>query len=78
MAESAEAKIKQAAAGFGNESHRQKLLTLASTERHIIMSYPQDMTDLELLDFLGYLTHQFRAELPPVTGIVSVRGRVDA
>lgn len=49
-----------------NEGHRQKLLTLATSERHVILSYPADMTDNELLDFIGYLTHEFKAQLPPL------------
>lgn len=51
---------------LANENHRQKLLTLATSQRHIILSYPADMTDNELLDFIGYLTHEFKAQLPPL------------
>lgn len=62
---SLEDKVKAAGIGL-NEDHHQKQLQLASTQRHIILSYPRDLTDEELLDFLGYLTHQFRSELPPM------------
>lgn len=60
-------RIKEVAESTG-ERHRQKLLTLASTGRHIVVSFPDDLTDQELLDFLGYLTHEFRAQLPQMVG----------
>lgn len=41
-----------------------KLLTFASTGRQFAMSYPADLTDEELLDLLGFCTHQLRASLP--------------
>lgn len=65
--------MKAAAKALHNEEHRQKILTLASTRRHILISYPYDLTNEELLDFMGYLTHQFRAELPASTGIIAAR-----
>lgn len=58
---------------LANENHRQKLLTLATSERHIIISYPSDMTDNELLDFIGYLTHEFKAGLPPLIQRIGTR-----
>lgn len=58
--------------GLIDENHRQKLLTLDSSKRHIILSYPQDLTDDELLEFIGYLTHEFRRQLPPrIAGIMA-------
>lgn len=69
--------VKSVAANL-NEPHYQKLLTLASSGRHIIISYPRDMTDVELLDFLGWTTHELRQSLPPTSGILVAKGRVDA
>lgn len=57
--------VKAEVAHLEDENHRQKLLTLASTNRHVILSYPADMSDGELLEFIGYLTHEFRRQLPP-------------
>lgn len=57
--------VKQMYEGVREENHRQKLLTLSSSSRHIILSYPQDMTDGELLDFGAWLLGGFRAQLPP-------------
>lgn len=57
---------------LSNENHRQKLLTLASTHRHIVLSYPANLTDSELLEFIGYLTHEFRSQLQ---GIFFGKGR---
>lgn len=56
-----------------NEGHRQKLLTLDTSKRHIILSYPADLTDAELLDFLGYLTHEFKSQLPPLIQRIGTR-----
>lgn len=55
------------------ENHRQKLLKLATSERHVILSYPADMNDNELLDFIGYLTHEFKAQLPPLVQRIGTR-----
>lgn len=63
-----ERKVKEAADGL-NERHRQKLLTLASTHRHVIFSYPEDMTDEEVLDFAGWFLTGFRMGLPRADGI---------
>lgn len=59
--------FKAQVSAIQNEPQRQKLLTLASTGRHVLLSYPVDMTDDELLDFAAWLLTGFRTELPPTT-----------
>lgn len=56
--------VQDMQAGIRKENHQAKLLTLASSGRHVIFSFPRDLTDDELLDYLGWLLHGFRAGLP--------------
>lgn len=49
-----------------DQDQNHKMLTLESTGRHILISFPPDLTNQELLDFISWLATGFRANLPPV------------
>lgn len=45
------------------EEHAQVNLTITSTGRHVVFSYPVDLTDGELLEWIGFLGNNLRQAL---------------
>jgi hypothetical protein len=62
MADKIDAAI-EAAAAEPPEAHSQTTVRISSTGRHVVMSFPTDMTDQELLEFIGWLGASFRLGL---------------
>jgi hypothetical protein len=64
MAANAADQITEAiAAGGAAEEHRQVTVTLSSTSRHVVISFPVDITDSELLEFTGWVGSSLRLGL---------------
>lgn len=42
------------------EEHEQVTITIASTGRHVGLSFPIDMTDAELFEFVGWASTNWR------------------
>lgn len=57
-------KFRDLVASIGNTEQRQKIMRFASTDRAFLISYPADMTDLEIMDLLAHLCTGFRMQLP--------------
>ncbi len=58
--------IEKAIAAAGEapaEAHRKVTVTIASTGRHIVLSFPLDMTDSEALEFVGWVGSSLRQAL---------------
>lgn len=45
------------------EAHRQVTVTIATTGRHVVVSFPVDMTDGEALEFVGWIGSGLRQAL---------------
>lgn len=54
--------LREKAQGLG-ETHHQIAVTIPSTKRHFILSYPDKMTDSEIVEIVGYLTVVLRTQL---------------
>lgn len=52
-----------AATNAPSEIHEQTTVTISSTGRHVVISFPQDMTESELFEFVGWSANQLRVAL---------------
>jgi hypothetical protein len=55
--------VAAAAAEPTAEEHRQVTVKIATTGRHVVISFPVDMTDSEALEFIGWLGSDLRQAL---------------
>lgn len=45
------------------EAHRQVTVTISTTGRHVVVSFPVDLTDSEALEFVGWVGSGLRQAL---------------
>lgn len=55
--------IKAAEAQPPAEVHQSVTVQISSTGRHVILSFPQDLTEAELFEFVGWASNQLRIGL---------------
>jgi hypothetical protein len=51
------------AAAKPTEVHKQHTVTISSTGRHMVISRPQDMTEAELFECVGWMANNLRLAL---------------
>ena len=54
--------LREKAQGLG-EVHHQIAVTIPSTGHHFLLSYPDKMTDSEMVEMIGYITVVLRTQL---------------